>query len=80
MDWKNIDLNSPYESSQNILDSYSFDTLLLEISCNLPEINEATINQQFETTLKGKIESAREVFKNNQANILKAALKYRNSK
>lgn len=79
MNWKNIDLNSPYESSQNILDGYDFDTLLLEISCNIKEINEATIKEQFELSLKQKVESAREIFKDNQANILNAALKYRNS-
>lgn len=79
MNWKNIDLNSPYESSQNILDPISFDKLLLEISCNLPEINEATINKQFENSLNSAIESAREVFANNKANILKASLEYRNS-
>lgn len=79
MNWKNIDLNSPYESSQNILDGYDFDTLLLEISCNIKDINEATIKEQFELSLKQKVESAREIFKDNQANILNAALKYRNS-
>ena len=38
MDWKNVDLSSDYERSQDILSSYSFDTLLLEISCNIKDI------------------------------------------
>ena len=79
MNWKNIDLKSAYERDQNILDGYSFDTLLLEISCNLREVNERTIREQFEISLKSKIESAREVFDNNLKNIVKTALKERKS-
>jgi len=77
MDWDNVNLKSPYESSQNILDGYSFDTLLLEISCNLREINKETIIKQFEESLQSKIGSARDVFKANLKNILKEALRYR---
>ena len=78
MDWKKINLQSEYERSLNILDPYNFDTLLLEISCNLKVINKDTIKKQFDTVLSNKIESAKEVFKNNLENILKDALKYRN--
>ena len=80
MDWNNIDLSSPYERSQNIIDSLSFDTLLLEIQCNIKNINEKTITEQFETDLQNKIESAREVFKSNLKNILKEAQKERKIK
>lgn len=80
MNWKNIDLNSPSERQLNIIDPLTFDILLLEISCNLPEINEATIRAQFEEDLKSRIQSAKEVFNDNLKNILKDALKYRNSK
>lgn len=73
MNWKNIDLNS-HERESNIIDPLTFDTLLLEISCNLPEINEATIRMQFEQDLQSRIDSAREVFNNNLKNILKDAL------
>ena len=76
MNWKNVDLKSAYERSQDILDGYSFDTLLLEISCNLAEINEETITKQFNEALQNKITSAREVFKNNLKNILKEAQEY----
>ena len=40
MDYLNIDLNSDHERNTNILDGYNLDTLFLEISCNLREINE----------------------------------------
>lgn len=80
MNWKNVNLKSPYESSQEILDGYSFDTLLLEIACNLPALNAETIKAQFEISLKSKIDSAREVFNDNLANILAEALEQRNAK
>lgn len=79
MNWKNIDLNSS-EREANIIDPLTFDTLLLEISCNLPEINETTIRKQFNEDLQSRIDSAREVFNNNLKNILKDALKYQNMK
>ena len=79
MNWKNIDLKSSYERSQDILDAYSFDTLLLEVSCNLREVNEQTIREQFEISLKSKIDSAREIFEANLQNILKEANEYRNN-
>ena len=77
MDWNNVNLKSGYERGQNILDPYSFDTLLTEISCNIRDINEETVKQQFETELKNKIRSAREVFKANLHNIVKEAQEYR---
>ena len=79
-DWSNIDLSRPINQDLNILDPLDFSTLLLEISCNLPVITRETIKMQFETDLKCKIESAKQVFNDNLDNILKEALKYRNSK
>ena len=73
MNWKNVNLTDTYEREQNILDPYTFDILLLEISCNLREINEETIRQEFTKNLNSKIESAIEVFDNNLKNILKQA-------
>ena len=73
MNWKNVDLNNDYEREQNILDPLSFDILLLEVSCNVKEINTESVRKQFEETLKSKIESAREVFENNLNNIVKTA-------
>lgn len=77
MDWNNVNLKSGYERDQNILDPYNFDTLLTEISCNIRDINEETVKRQFETMLKYKIHSAREVFKANLQNIVKEAQEYR---
>lgn len=77
MNWKNVDLEDGYERDQNILDPYDFDTLLLEITCNVRDINAETVKVQFETTLKSKIDSAREVFANNFENIIKQAIKER---
>jgi hypothetical protein len=74
MDWNNVDLKSDYERNQPILDEYTFETLLLEISCNLREINAKTVTEQFENELKIKVDSAREIFKANLNNILKDAI------
>lgn len=78
MDWKNVNLKSGFEREQNIIDPLSFESLLLEVSCNIKDINKETITAQFETDLKDRIRSAREVFNNNLDNILNDALEYRN--
>jgi hypothetical protein len=78
MNWENVNLKDGYERDQNILDPYSFDTLLLEISCNLKEINPQTVTNHFETALRNKMRSAREVFYNNAKNIIEQANKERN--
>ena len=77
MNWKNVNLNSNYESSQNILDGYNFDTLLLEISCNLKEINESTVKAQAMLSIKQKYDTAIEILNDNLANITKKAIEYR---
>lgn len=77
--WNSIDLNSAYERDLNILDPYSFDTLLLEIHCNITDINADTVRTQFEHELQSKIDSAREIFEANLNNITKHALKDKNS-
>ena len=43
MDYLNIDMQSPYETDQNILTHYSIDRLLLEISCNMRDISKEAI-------------------------------------
>ena len=68
-DWENIDLGRAYERSLNIVDPLSFDTLLLEIHCNLPEINAVTIREQFAIDLQSRIDQAWEVFDCNAASI-----------
>lgn len=78
MNWENINLKDSFERSQNILDGYSFDGLLLEISTNLSEINEDTITAYFEEQIRLKVETAKEIFNDNLQNILIDALEYQN--
>ena len=73
MDYFNINLKSDYERNTDILDGYNLDTLFLEISCNLPEINEETVKKQFYESLNSKIQSAKDVFNANLKNIVKYA-------
>ena len=73
MDYSNIDFNSDYERNSNILDGYDFETLFLEISCNLRDINEETVKQQFYESLNSKIQSAKDIFNANLKNIVKYA-------
>lgn len=77
MDWTNIDLNSAYERAQPIIDPLSFDSLLLEVNCNLREINRKTVLKQFDEDLKSRIQSAREVIINNLDNIVAHAQKHK---
>ena len=79
MDWTNINLSDNYERSQNVLNAYSFDTLLLEISTNLNEITEETIKTYFEKEFRLKINEAKEIFNDNLKNIVAKATEERNS-
>jgi hypothetical protein len=76
-DWTNIDLSSPCESQKNILEPYTFDILLLEIECNLPNINEATVKSHALAVLKAKYQEAVEILNNNLTNITTFAQQYR---
>ena len=73
MDYLNIDFNSDHERNSNILDGYDFETLFLEISCNLRETNEETVKRQFYESLNSKIQSAKDIFNANLKNIVKYA-------
>ena len=73
MDYLNIDLNNDHERNTDILDGYNLDTLFLEISCNLREINEETVKTQFYESLNSKIQCAKEIFNANLQNIVKYA-------
>ena len=79
MNWKNVDLTDGYEREQDFLDGYSFDTLLLEIQCNLKVINRKTVEEQFLEVLQYKIDDAKEIFYNNIDNIVAQAKKERKS-
>jgi hypothetical protein len=76
MDWNNIDLNS-HEVDSYLIDPLTFGTLLLEINCNIRDINAATVTAQFEEDLQSRIEEARSIFKSNLKNIVKKAKKDR---
>ena len=73
MDYLNIDLTNDRERNTDILNGYDFETLFLEISCNLTEINEETVKQQFYESLNSKIQSAKDIFNANLKNIVKYA-------
>lgn len=75
-DWNNIDLNN-HEIDSAIIDEYTFASLLLEIKCNLPVINEHTIRAQFLASLDHTIEEAKDIFESNLKNIIKQAKKER---
>ena len=78
MDWFNVNLNS-HEVDSYLIDPLTFSTLLLEINCNIRDINPATVTAQFEEDLQSRIEEARSVFKSNLKNIVKKAQSDRES-
>ena len=75
--WNNLNLDNGYERSLYLLEPIVIDTLLLEIDCNLDQINEDTITAQFEESLKQRIQESRDIFKKNLANFVKKAKKVR---
>ena len=77
-DWANINLDSPCQRDLNLIDGLSFESFLLEVHCNLPEINEETVTAQFNEDINRIVESAKEVFKDNLQNIINYAQKERN--
>lgn len=77
MDWKNINLKSPYETAQNLLENYTFDTLLLEISCNIKEINTETVRAQALDSIRAKYQEAIEILDSNLSNITKESQRLR---
>ena len=73
MDYLNINLNNDHERNTNILDGYDLETLFLEISCNVTEINEETVKKQFYESLNSKMQCAKDIFNANLQNIVKYA-------
>ena len=73
MDYLNINLTNDHERNTDILNGYDLETLFLDISCNLTEINEETVKQQFYESLNSKIQSAKDIFNANLKNIVKYA-------
>lgn len=79
-DWTNIDLNSPSQSNLNLLENYTFDTLLLEVHCNVKEITRESVKAQAVASIKAKYLESLEILDNNLDNITKHAQNERNSK
>ena len=73
MNWKNVNLKSPYERNQNLLEPYTFDILLLEISCNLKEINRDTVKAQAIESINAKYREALSILSDNLDNITSQA-------
>lgn len=78
INWSNIDLSS-HERHLNLLDPYDFDTLLLEVNCNLRIINHETVRAQALESIRAKYKTAIEIMEANLDNLVKEALKERNS-
>ena len=78
MNWNNIDLNSNYEKSLPILDSYDSETLLLEIACNVSDINRETVKAQVMESLQRNFDTAVTILNSNLDNYVNQAIKERN--
>lgn len=78
MDWKNIDLKNKCERDLNILDNYTFEGLLLEITCNIreEEMNKETIKSHALEEMRKKYEEAKNVLEDNLDNIVKESIRY----
>ena len=78
-DWNNIDLSSGYERNLNILDPYNFESLLLELHCNIPtkDLTKATVLSHAKDVIKAKYIEAMEVLESNAENVLKHELEDR---
>ena len=78
MNWNNVNLSEDSsEREANLIDGLTFDTLLLEIHCNIKDINAETITKQFNDDLNNRIEEAKSIFNSNLNNIINQAKKER---
>lgn len=78
MNWNNLDLSEhSHERDANLIDPLSFDTLLLEIHCNIKDINPETVRKQFQEDLQSRIDEAKSIFESNLNNVVKQAKKER---
>jgi hypothetical protein len=75
--WSKIDLTQWYQRDLNMLDPYDFETLLLEISCNLRTINKYTVRAQAMESLKSRYQTAIEILNDNLDNIVSHAIRDR---
>lgn len=79
MDYKNINLEDSYEREKPVLDSYSIDELLLEISCNFRKeaITPENVRRHIKEALDLRYWEALEIIEDNLDNICKQAIKER---
>lgn len=76
MDWKNVNLEDNYERNKNLLENYTFETLLLEVSANLgTRATKESIKRQALESIKAKYNEALQVLEDNLDNITEHALK-----
>jgi viroplasmin and RNaseH domain-containing protein len=77
--WENIDLKSSYQRSLNILDPYSFETLLLEIHCNLSteKLTKEAVLSHAKDILKAKYTEALQILEDNAEAVLNYELAQR---
>lgn len=75
MDFNNLDMQSGYERSRNILEPINFEDLFLLANTNMKTINEQEARKEFETLLKLNIEEARDIFESNLKNFVNQAKK-----
>ena len=78
INWDNVNLENEYFASRNFLEPYSFDTLLLEIDCNLREINKETVKAQAMEVINAKYREAIEILNSNLDNIINKAIRDKN--
>ena len=78
-DWTNINLKDTYQRSLNILEPYSFETLLLELHCNVPtkKLTKQAVMIQAREVLLAKYTEALEILEANAENIHRYELKER---
>lgn len=79
MDWNNINLNSEYERSQNFLDGYDFETLLLELQTNFKTedlTEEKVLNHAFKA-IENRVKEAKEILRDNIKQIVQVEQKER---
>ena len=80
MNWNNVNLSEDSsEREANLIDGLTFDCLLLEIHCNIKDINPETVRKQFNEDLNERILEAQSIFESNLNNIVKQAKKERES-
>jgi len=72
MDWKNVDLNSPYERDQGILDEYDFNKLILELYSNYPKekLSKGLIIKHVHDAIQQNVKTAEEIIVDNAENVL----------